>query len=112
MDRELLHAGEDLHTGVHQAFIVVLPCFLNSASLVVWVSTRVGNRTMIGEELQNVLNAARAIFGLGKARLRQLLVETVGSIKDDLANCSGSSCVNRDGLPIYVRQSPPVMSIR
>lgn len=109
MDRELLHAGEDLHTGVHQAFIVVLPCFLNSASLVVWVS---GNRTMIGEELRNVLNAARAIFGLGKARLRQLLVETVGSIKDDLANCSGSSCVNRDGLPIYVRQSPPVISIR
>jgi hypothetical protein len=69
---------------------------------------------MIGEELRNVLNAARAIFRLGKARLRQLLVEIVGSIKikDDLANCSGSSCVNRDGLPIYVRQSPPVMSIR
>jgi hypothetical protein len=81
MDRELLHAGEDLHTGVHQAFIVVLPCFLNSASLVVWVSTRVGNRAMIGEELRNVLNAARAIFGLGKARLRQLLVETWGLLK-------------------------------
>jgi len=49
---------------------------------------------MIGEELRNVLNAARAIFGFGKARLRQLLVETLGSIKDDLANCSGRALVS------------------
>lgn len=54
------------YTGVHRAFIVVLPCFLNSASLVVGVSTRVGNRSMIGEELRNVLNAARAILAVGK----------------------------------------------
>ena len=37
MDRDLLIAGEGLHTGVHQAFVVVLPSFLNSASPVVRV---------------------------------------------------------------------------
>jgi len=37
IDEELLNARGDLHTGVHQAFIVVLPSFLNSTSLVVRV---------------------------------------------------------------------------
>jgi hypothetical protein len=41
------------------------------------------------EELRNVLNAARAILGRGLARLRQPLVETLESIRDDLANCFG-----------------------
>jgi hypothetical protein len=37
MDREPLNAREDLHTGVHQAFVVALPSFLNSASPMVQV---------------------------------------------------------------------------
>ena len=101
MDRDLLNAREGLHSGRNQAFVVVaLPSFLNPLLPECrWArySTRVGNRTTIGEELRNVLNAARAIFGLGEARLRQFLVETMGPIKDDLANCSRNDSKRKVG---------------
>jgi hypothetical protein len=90
----LLDGREDFYDGGHQAFLAVLPRFLNSASPVVqagalqylvWEQNHDWGKTPEAQDQRRemVLSAAPGIREHGDAHLQQLLALALGSIKAD-----------------------------
>jgi hypothetical protein len=90
----ILDGHEELFDGGHQAFLAVLPPFLDSDSALaqagalqylIWEENHDWGKTaeIRKQRTELVLKAAPAIFEHGNANVQQLLAEALGSIKTD-----------------------------
>jgi hypothetical protein len=90
----VLDGHDELFEGGHQAFLALLPAFLNSDAAqaqagalqyLVWEQNHDWGKTreIVNQRTDLVLKAAPAILDRGNANLQQLLAEALGSIKTD-----------------------------